>query len=175
MAKTRREKEEIVAELTDKFRKMKSASFTSISGYTMEHANVLREKATEQGGEVFVAKKTLILHAAKEAGLEGVDSDSLKGSILTAVGYEDEVSSAKLMKEFAKELDTATLVAGVLEGKWLSKEEIEQLASLPSKEELYARLVGSINAPVSGFVNVLAGNIRNLSNVLNAIKDQKTA
>jgi len=175
MAKTRKEKEAVVARVADKFRTMKAASFASISGFTMEQANALREKANGLGVEIFVAKKTLLGHAAKEAQLEDMNPNAFEGSILTAVGFNDEVSAAKLLKEFSKENEAVKLVAGVLEGKALSAEEVEKLALLPSKEQLLAQLVGSLNAPVSGFVNVLAGNLRGLVTVLGAIKDQKTA
>ncbi len=175
MAKTRKDKEVIVANVADKFRRMKAASFMSVSGYTMEHANALREKARENGAEVFVAKKTLIALAAKEAGIDGVDAKVLQGSILTAISFNDEVTSAKILKDFAKDNESMKIVAGILEGKPLSGKEVEYLASLPSKEQLYAQFVYTLNGPVSGFVNVLAGNIRGLVTVLGAIKDQKTA
>lgn len=175
MAKTRKEKEAIVANVTEKFRGMKAAGFASISGFTMNQANELREKAAEQGVEIFIAKKTLLNQAAQDAGLEGVDPKSFEGSILTAVSFNDEVSAAKLLKEFTKVNEDVKLVAGVLEGKGLDAAGVEQLALLPSKEELLAKMVGSLNAPVSGFVNVLAGNLRGLVTVLGAIKDQKAA
>ena len=174
MPKTRQEKEAIVAELADKFRKMKAATFSSVSGLTMPQANELREKAREMGVEVFIAKKTLISLAAKKADIKDIDPRSFEGSILTAVSG-DEVSAAKLIQDFGKKYESLAFVAGVLEGKGISLEEVKHLASLPSIEELYAKLVGSINAPVSGFVNVLAGNLRGLVLALNAIKDAKTA
>lgn len=172
MAKTRQEKQAIVAELADKFRGSKSAAFASVSGFTMSQADELRAKARESGAEVFIAKKTLIGLATKEAGVEGFDAKALEGSILTAIA-PDEVGAAKLIKEFSKKNESLALVAGVLEGQGISLEQVEQLASLPSKQELLAKVVGTINAPVSGFVNVLAGNLRGLVNVLNGIKDAK--
>jgi len=138
----------------------------------MAQADGLREKASQSGVEVFVAKKTLLDIAAKEAGLEGVDPKQFSGSILTAVA-QDEVSAAKLLNELTKENEDVQLVAGVLEGKGIDAEEVAQLASLPGKEELLAKLVGSLNSPVSGFVNALAGNVRGLVTVLSAIQEKK--
>ncbi|PIQ67729.1 50S ribosomal protein L10 [Candidatus Uhrbacteria bacterium CG_4_10_14_0_2_um_filter_41_7] len=175
MAKTRKEKEDIVAVVVEKFRNAKAASFSNVSGFTMDQANALRDKAREMNSEVFITKKTLLALASKEAGFEGIDPNDFAGSILTAVSYGDEVSSAKLLMEFSKTNDSVELVAGVLEGKGLSAAEVNQLALLPSKEQLLGQLVGTLNAPVSGFVRVLAGNIRGLVTVLGAIKDQKTA
>lgn len=172
MPKTRSEKADIVAKIADRFRSMKAAAFSQTSGFTMEDADKLRAQAAEKNVDVFIAKKTLLLLAAKEAGIE-IDASKIEGSILTAVGYGDEVSAAKLLKDLSKQKDTMKLVAGVLDGRMMSKEEVTQLASLPSKQELLAKLVGSLNAPVSGFVNVLAGNIRGLVTVLGAIKEKK--
>ena len=172
MAKTRQQKEEIVKQIAEDFKTMKSAAFSSISGFGMAQADALREKAQESDVKIFVAKKTLLRLAAKEAGIE-IDPKTFEGSILTAVSFGDEVSAAKLLKDLNKENEEVVLTAGVLEGKGISAEAVTQLAALPGKEELYAKLVGSINAPVSGFVNVLAGNMRGLVTVLGAIKDQK--
>jgi large subunit ribosomal protein L10 len=69
--------------------------------------------------------------------------------------------------------DKISFVGGMLDGKFISGDEVESLANLPSKKELYAQMVGSLNAPISGFVNVLAGNIRGLVNVLKAINEKE--
>lgn len=173
MPKSRAQKAGIVEEIAARFRSMKAAAFSEVSGLTMEDADKLRAKAALANVEVFIAKKTLLAMAAKEAGIEGLSSNTLSGSILTAVGMSDEVSAAKLLKELQKEKDTIKLVAGVLDGRMMSKAEVTQLASLPSKQELLQKLVGSLNAPVSGFVNVLAGNLRGLVTVLGAINEKK--
>lgn len=172
MAKTRKQKEQIVAELADKFKGMTSAAFAQVSGLTMPQSDELRQKAADLGVEVFIAKKTLLTLAAKEAGVEDFNAKALEGSIITAIA-NDEVAAAKLIKQFGKETETLTISAGILEGRAISTEEVETLASLPSKEELLAKLVGSINAPVSGFVNVLAGNLRGLVTVLDKVREQK--
>lgn len=176
MPKTRAQKAEIVSSIADQFRGMKGAVFTSVAGYTMEDADKLRAKGREAGVKSFVAKKTLLERALKEAGVE-VDISGLEGSILTSVGAEDEVSAAKLMASFIKEKkDTPMqLVGGILEGKLMDAASVKTLAKLPGKQELLGQLVGTLNAPISGFVNVLAGNLRGLVTVLGAIKEKKTA
>jgi large subunit ribosomal protein L10 len=172
MPKTRVQKSEIVEELSDKLGRMKSAVFTSISGYTMDDANSLRQKGREVGVDVLVAKKTLLNRALQSKGFT-IAPDALPGSILTTIGLEDEVAAAKLMATFVKERETIQIVGGILEGKFVSASAIKQLATLPSREELLGKLVGSLNAPISGFVNVLAGNLRSLVYVLTAIKQAK--
>lgn len=181
MPKTKAQKAEIVAKVADRLMRMKAAAFSQVSGYTMEDADKLRAKAAEQNVEVFITKRTLLALAAKEAGIEGMETNGMDGSILTAVGYADEVSAAKLLKEMAaakklahkEKLDTMGLVAGILDGKFMNKEEVTRLAALPTKQQLLGQLVGTLNAPVSGFVNVLAGNLRGLVTVLGAIKETK--
>lgn len=172
MPKTRAQKAEIVTKVADRFKRMKAAAFSSVSGYTMAQADSLRQKAREADVDVFIAKKTLLKLAAQEAGLP--ELVNLDGSVLTAVAYGDEVSAAKLLKELTKQNDQMSLLSGVLEGKVVDADGVQRLAALPSKQQLLGQLVGTLNAPVSGFVNVLAGNIRGLVTVVSAIKDKKT-
>ena len=175
MAKTRQQKETTVAELTDIFSRAKSAVFVSIAGYTMDDANALRAEAKKNDMAVFVAKKSLLSLAAKAANIDGASLRELDGSILTMVGFGDEITPAKTMAKFLKDREKMSIVAGILENKLVDAAVVKSLSKLPSKHELLGRLVGSLNAPVSGFVNVLAGNLRGLMTVLSAIKDKKTA
>ena len=172
MPKTRAQKETIVSELAEKLARIKSAVFTSISGYTMDDANALRAKGRVQGVEAVVAKKTLLVKALEKSNLS-VSAEDLQGSILTTMGYDDEVTAAKLIAGLIKDREGIKILGGILEGRYVNADMIKQLATLPNKEELYAKVVGSINAPISGFVNALAGNLRNLVYVLNAVKDTK--
>jgi large subunit ribosomal protein L10 len=173
MPKTRAQKEEIVSDLSQKLGKTKSAVFTSISGYTMEDANSLRAKGKVQGVETVVAKKTLLSKALNLSGLD-VGVEKLQGSILTALSFNDEVSAAKLISNYLKDKESCKIVGGLLEGQFVNADIVKHLATLPGKQELLAKLVGSLNSPVSGFVNALAGNMRNLVYALNAIKESKT-
>lgn len=174
MPKTREEKEQIVEDYKEKLDTTKSIVFTTVSGYTMDDADELREKGREADVDVHITKKTLLLRALEDTGIEATKED-LPGSILTAFGYSDAVSSAKIMKEFAEDREHISITAGILEGELVGVEKINTLAELPSKEELHAKVVGSLNAPVSGFVNALSGNLRKLVYALNAVKDAKEA
>ena len=172
MPKTKAQKAQIISHLADKFRKMKSVTFSSVAGYTMAHADSLRAKAAAENVDVFISKKTLLELAAKEAGLV-IDRDALQGSILTAVSYGDEVAGAKLLKELQKTNDQVKLVSGVLEGKVITGAQVLALASLPSKHQMLGQLVGTLQAPISGFVRVMAGNLQGLVGVIGAIKEKK--
>lgn len=162
----------MVEELAGKLGRIKSAVFTQISGYTMEDANNLRAKGREQGIELAITKKTLLVRALEKAGIK-LDKTQLDGSILTTLGFEDEVGPAKLMATYAKDREGIELIGGILEGGFMEADSVKALSKLPSKQELLARMVGSLNAPASGLVNVLSGNLRQLVYALNAIKEAK--
>ena len=91
----------------------------------------------------------------------------------TLVGLIDEVTPARIVNTFAKTHEVVSIFGGLLEGKFIDSAMVKSLANLPSKTELLSRMVGSFNAPLSGLVNVLAGNLRGLARVLNAYKDKK--
>lgn len=173
MPKSKQQKQEIVDVLAEKFSRMKSVVFTSVSGFTMTDADNIRQKGHTEGVDFLVTKKTLLQKALEKNNL-AFTNELTNGSILTAISYQDEIAPAKIIKEFSKGREGFNMVAGILEGKFVDGAGVKLLADLPSKQELLAKLVGSLNAPVSGFVNVLAGNLRGLVCVLNAIQESKS-
>jgi large subunit ribosomal protein L10 len=108
----------------------------------------------------------------KDAGIE-VNAKKFEGQIVMAISDKDEVAAAKIIAKTAKANENLKIVGGILGTQELTAAEVNALSKIPSKEELLSKLVGSLNAPVSGFVNVLAGNIRGLVNVLDAIGKAK--
>lgn len=173
MPKTRQQKEKTVKELADGLKRAKSVVFTSFSGLSVADSRDLRNKLRNEQVEFEVSKKTLLKKALSGRELEISAIDELKGNIGVAFGLADEVAPAKIIAAFNKAHDQLKIEGGILENKFLSREKIKELALLPSKLELLAKLVGTIKAPISGFVNVMAGNLRGLVNVLNAIKEKK--
>lgn len=174
MAKTKEQKEEILKGLKDKISRSKSVVFTSFDKLGVKDNEDLRNKLKAENSEYLVAKKTLLDLAFKDSKVENLNIKDFKGKIAAVFGYEDEVAPAKIVSEFKKQSeDTIQFIGGILEDKFLEKEEVEALAKIPSKQELYAKIVGSINAPISGFVNALAGNLKNLVYVLKAIEEKK--
>lgn len=173
MSITRQQKEEIIKSLSDKFSKAKSIVFLGFQGLTVKEDKELRSKLRSENIDYKVARKTLIRKSLKEINIEGVDDISLEGPVGAAIGYEDEIAPARLANEFAKTNKKLQLLGGFISNKYANAKEIKALALLPGKDQLRARLVGTINAPISGFVNVLAGNIRGLVTVLKAIGDNK--
>jgi len=175
MAKTRQQKEEAVRDLTDTIKKSKAAVFASFSGVTVGDAQTLRRDCRKEDVQYLVAKKTIMNLAFKNAGYSDVDTKPFEGNVAVAFGMGDEVASAKTLHTFAKAHEGFTILGGILEGRYINADEVNALAKLPSRDELLAKLVGSIAAPMSGFVNVLAGVPRNFVQVLSAIKDAKEA
>jgi len=174
MPKSKLQKQEILRDLDQKIQKSKSIVFASFDALGVKDNEELRSKLRAEKGEYYVSKKTLLDLAFKNNKLSDLEVRNLPGKVATIFAYEDEISPAKVVFNFRKgREDKIEFVGGVLEGKFISKEEVQNLATIPSKQELYAKLVGSINAPVSGFVNVLAGNIRGLVTVLKAVADSK--
>ena len=172
MPKTKQQKEDIVSRLSDKIKESKSVVVANFDGLTVNDSQVFRNTCKEAGVTVFSIKKTLLKVALKNALDQEIDTKTMKGSLYVAAG-PDEVTAAKLIKDFSKKHKDIEFQGGVLEGQVIDIEQLKKLADLPGREELLAKLVGTLNAPISGFVNVLAGNIRGLINVLNAIKENK--
>ncbi|MCD4762034.1 50S ribosomal protein L10 [bacterium] len=176
MAKTKQQKKEMLADIKEKIDKSKSMVFTSFDSLGVKENEELRNKLKAEQSEYLVVKKTLLDIALKEKKIKGVDAKELEGKLAVVFGYEDEVAPAKIIAAFIKEYDEKIkFIGGFLENKYLDEDEINALSKLPSKQELYAKIVGSINAPVSGFVNVLAGNLRKLVYVIKAIEEKTSA
>lgn len=168
---TKDQKKNIVKDLAEKIKSSKSVVFSDFKGLKVKDMTSLRRELRKEGADMKVIKKTLIDLALKDAGVE-MDTKKFEGQIAVAVS-EDEVAAAKIIAKFAKANENIKIVGGILGVKELAKEEVLALAKLPSKEDLLAKLVGTLNAPVSGFVNVLAGNLRGLVTVLKAVADKK--
>lgn len=173
MAISRLKKEEILAELVASFGSAKSIVFARNKGLSVKASTELRGKFREENITFKVAKKTLFKKAASENNLPELDLDLLEGAVGVATSQEDEVTPAKLIATFAKTNENLELVAGIVDGKFLGESEITELSKLPSKEELYGKLLGSMQAPLSGFVGIGNNLIGGLARCLDQIKDQK--
>ena len=166
------QKKVIVVELAEKFKEAKAYVLADYRGITVEQDTALRNALRKAGVEYKVIKNTLAKLALKEIGVEGLD-EHLFGPTAFAMSTTDVIAPAKVMSEFAKKYEKLEIKAGVVEGKTIDAKGVAALAELPSKEVLIARVLGSLNAPITGFVNVLNGNLRGLVCALSAIHDQK--
>ena len=149
----RTEKEQVVQELAQRLRETQAIFLADYRGINVEQATQLRRELTQAGVEYRVVKNNLLKLAA-----QGTPSEDLQS-----------------YSKFAKEIDAFELKAGVLSGKLMSVAEISALAELPSREELLAHALRTMNAPVTNFVGTLAAIPRSLVQVLNAIGENKAA
>ena len=164
----------VVEEMKEKLQSAQGAVFVGFSGLSVADVTKLRRKFREGGVEYKVVKNTLTRIAADELGFNDLDA-VLEGPTAIAYSAEDTVAPAKILKDFIKETKTEALTvkAGIADGQVIDAAAVEALASLPSREELLAKLVGSMQTPISGLVNVLQGNIRNMVYVLDAVRAKK--
>ena len=165
MAITRQKKEEILAELIKKFQDSKSVAFGQYAGMSVSDLAEMRGQMREVGVEFKVAKKTLMRLAAKEMGLELPD-EIMEGTIGVAFSYDDVVSGPKALKTTSKTHEVVKLMGGIMDGKVLSFEEIQELASLASREELLAQFVGMISAPLQNFYGGLSSPMSSFARTL---------
>ena len=173
MPKSKQQKVSTVGTLAGDLKAGMGVVFANFQGLTVAAMEDLRKQCRAEGVTITAAKKTLVKRACDEAGLGDIDPKSWVGGIATAVGKTDEVAPAKILATFAKTHEQVVIYGGVLEHKFITAAAVKHLSALPSKQQLLGQLVGTLNAPVSGFVNVLAGNLRNLVGVLNNIKEAK--
>ncbi|HPG31402.1 MAG TPA: 50S ribosomal protein L10 [bacterium] len=145
----------------------------NLSGLNSGALTELRRNFKKNDSELFVTKNTLMRFAIKDTKYEPMTS-LLKGENAFILSYKDPAVTAKVLSDFSTANKQFEIRGGVLSGKLISEAQINQLAKLPSKEVMLSQLLRTMNGPVSGFVNVLAGTIRQLMYAINAVKEQKS-
>ncbi len=143
-----------VVELVDVLKNATTGVLVDYRGLSVEEDTKLRNNLRAAGVKYFVVKNTLLRLAANQTGLEDLDS-ILHGPTALAVS-DDAVAPAKVLADFAKENDTLEIKSGFMDGKVLSLDEINTLAKTPSKETLIAKIMGSLNSPISGLARLLS-------------------
>jgi large subunit ribosomal protein L10 len=174
MALSKDKKNEVVAEVADLLATSKMTVITKYQGTTVKSLQSLRHEARESGTTVKVVKNRLVIKAlAQNDKFKDTDTSTLEGMLLYAFNSDDEVAPAQSIAQFARTTPTLEFVGAITaDGSFLGAEDVKSLASLPSKDQLRGILVGTIAAPLTGFANVLAGNVRGIYNVLNARAEQ---
>ena len=175
MAITREAKEKAVAQLSDELGRIKLAVMTDYRGLTVAEVEELRAKLREEGITYRVTKNTLLrLATAQNPTLKDLDPQAFTGPMALALGFDDEIAPARAIFQYAKDHQALEIVGGITaDGTLLSAADVKALATLPSREQLLAQVVGTIAAPLSGFVGVMNGNVRSIVQVLNAISEAK--
>ena len=143
-------------------------------GINVEQVTELRKQFRGAGVEYVVLKNTLVKRALAELNIEGLDT-ILEGPSAFAFGYEDPVAPAKVLSDFIGKTKSEHLKikAGLVDGKVIDVAGVKALADLPPKEVLIAKMMGSLNAPITNFVGVLSATLRSLVYAIDAIRKQK--
>lgn len=165
MALTKEQKQKTLKELKERIGKQKAIAFANIAGLKVADLTKLRRAMKKQDCELKVAKKTLTALALKEKGILP-DLKKMQGEIALAFAYKDEIAVFNILNDFLKEHEQLKILGGLVQNEFLGEEKALILAQLPARDQLLARLAGSIASPLSGLVYVLQGNIKGLINVL---------
>lgn len=173
MAITREQKQNILKDLTDKFSRAKAAILIDFNKLSVAKTMELRRLLKQLGAEYKVSKKTLINRVLKSGDYKGVNLDELKTQVGVVFSYGDPVPAASSLYKFSRINEALKILGGFLGLNWEDRAKIIEIAKLPSREILIGQVVRTIASPLSGLVNVLSGNMRNLVNLLNNYKSRR--
>jgi large subunit ribosomal protein L10 len=162
---------ESVADLTDKLSRTQLTLVTDYRGLTVAEITELRKKLRETGAELVVAKNTLTLRAAKETGHEALEQ-FLSGPTALAFAFQDASKTAKAINDFNRGPKKIVIRGGMLGKSALAGNALDQVASLPTREQVLAQIVGGVSSPVAGVVGVINAAITNVLYVLQARIDK---
>ena len=165
-------KDDKIKLIKEKIDKAQVAIVTEYKGLSVEEITKLRRALQKDGGDYMVTKNTLAKIAIKGTPYE-VLAETLKGPIALAFGFEDQVAPAKALSKFIKETKKGEILGAALDGQLLSAAEAKALANIPSREEIYAKMLGCINSPASGIVGGINGVMSALVRAIAAVRDQK--
>lgn len=166
------ERELMIKEFKQKINKKNYLFLTNHTGLSSNEFNALRKKLYNARVDYFVVKNTLSRRALKDVKMEGL-ADLIDGPTSVAFTDEDPSIASKLLVDFAKDHAALKIRGGFLKGEILDINKVKELASLPARDVLLAQVFGTLNAPVNGFVNVLAAVLRNFVTVVKKISEQK--
>jgi large subunit ribosomal protein L10 len=175
MAITREHKEATVAGLQQQLADLKLVVLTDYRGLSVPEITELRANLRAEGMSYAVTKNTLLRIAAKNTPqLANIDPGAFTGPMALAISTTDEVAPARVIYQYAKDHEALEIVGAITgDGQLLTAAEVKALATLPTREQLLGQVVGTIAAPLSGFVGVMGANVRGIVTVLNAIKEAK--
>lgn len=166
------EKKQIVKELREKIDKSHSLCFTNFKGLSATRMNELRRNLEEKNAEMKVFKSRLIKRALEEDSLDEL-IEFIEGPVALVFSYDDPVLPVKVISDFRKEEDLPAVNGGYLDGKSFDGKSFLELADIPSKDELYGKIVGGLSSPLNKLAYVLSGIPRRLITVLSEIAREK--
>ncbi len=168
MALNREQKAQLIQEYGDRLGRAQVAIWARYGGVSVGQLTQLRRLAQNAGAEVVVVKNTLIRRALEESGLP-YDPEVMTGPCLVTFAYDDIAQAAKVMTDFVRtSQERVRIVGGIVGGRLVDAQQVQALTELPSREVLIARVLGGVQAPISGLVGVLSSVLRGVINVVNA-------
>lgn len=153
-------KKAMVAQLVERLKNAQAGVLADYRGLTVEEDTDLRRKLREAGVEYTVMKNSIIRFAAREVGLEGLE-DILEGPTAIATSTDDVISPAKVLNDFAKDNEAMEIKGGFVEGNVITVDEVKQYASIPSKEVLISKMLGSLQSPIGALARTLQAIVDN--------------
>lgn len=174
MPLTREQKNAIIEQYTDLLRESYGVVLADYRGLTVKDLEILRRKAREAGGKVQVVKNTLFRIALQRAGLP-VPAEFLIGPVIVGFGVDDVPPLAKAFIDFAQDTKVLQVKGGLLGDRVLDVQEVENLAELPSMEELRAQMVAAVQGPLTSLVGIISAPLREIAYVLQARSEQAEA
>lgn len=174
MALSKDKKNSVVTEVAELLAASKMTVVAQYTGTTVKAMQSLRRDARANGTKVKVVKNRLAIQAVKQTDkLKDVDTSALNGMLVYAFNNDDEVAPAQALAAFARLNPTIQFVGAITaDGTFIGADDVKALAALPSKEQLRGQLVGTIAAPLTGFVGVMSANLRSVLYALNARAEQ---
>ncbi|GBD33953.1 50S ribosomal protein L10 [bacterium HR34] len=172
MPKTREQKQKVLEQLKENFQKQKIAVFVDFKSTATKDIEALKKDLKKVNAIFTVVKKTLVGLALKYFNIP-FDRKKYEGQFGLILGFEDEIEPVKIISKISKKLKKLNILGGIFAGELKEKQEIEALAALPSKKELQGKLIWLLSYPISGFQNVLQGNMRKLVMALSEIQKKK--
>jgi large subunit ribosomal protein L10 len=172
MSKNFEIKKTVVAEIKEKLERAQSIVLIDYRGLTVAEVTDLRNQFRGAGVEYAVLKNTMITLAAQDLQITGLE-EHLKGPTAVAFGYNDPVAPAKIITEYVKKNKKISVKCGMIDKKVVDVAGVTALAELPPREVLIAKMMGSMNAPITGFVGVLSGVMRKFVYAVEAVRKQK--
>jgi large subunit ribosomal protein L10 len=171
----RSEKEQIIADVTGQLSKAKSMFFADFTGITVEQINELRREFRKSKIAYRVVKNTLVRKALENVGGYEKVVPKLTGPTAIAIGYDDPVAPARIIKKFRDKHEKLAVKACVLESQYFEGSQIDQIAKLPSRGEIIAGILGSLQSPIAGVAGAINAVMRDLVGVIDAIEKKKAA
>jgi len=165
MLLTKDQKKKLIDELSDRLNRSKAIVFAGYKGINVQALNKLRKNLKTKKIDFKVAKNSLLKLVLKNNNIK-IDEAILDKQTVLAFGYEDEIEPNKIVYAFKKENEKLEILGAIVNHEFVNAESVKSLALMPSKNELYGKVIGTIAGPLSGLINVMSGNLRGLVSVL---------